>query len=306
MAVDLTELDRFDAERPKPPGVLYKYVVPARVDVLEGASIRFTPPLNTNDIFEVRQSFDLIWGPKMHAYFKEMSKELDFEDPIANAFRELGLGTLPDEHKAALLSSVLGPEPRQALQGLFGLVLDQMPALVNERDRVDDLLERVASKQLLLSLSERQNSPPMWAHYADDSKGFVIAFDTSSEFFRRGEQNEQQGLHKVRYFDGRVGEIIDDPFAALISKQADWSYEREWRLYVKPENVTRVLEAEGDTIHLVAFPREAVKRIILGVRTTEEDSNKIRAVLDTSYPQAELTRMQADRITATLVELPIG
>jgi hypothetical protein len=304
MAFNLHDLDRFDAERLKPPPVLYKYVAPDRVDVLERALIRFTPPLNTNDIFEVRQTFDLIWGPKMHAYFKEMSKDINFDDPVAKAFQELGLESLPDEQKAALVSSVLGPKPKQTLHALFGLFLDRLPALMNDPQQIDDLLERVAAKQRLLSLSERAASSPMWAHYADNSKGFVIAFDTESRFFQRGEQNDRQGLHKVRYFDDRVGEIMDDPFAALVSKQADWSYEREWRLYAKADDVAQVIKGGEEDIHLVGFPRGAIARVILGLRVSPELERELRRVLESDYPGVALMRLKAERSTAKLTEEP--
>jgi len=283
--------------------LLYKYVNSDRVDVLQNGTIRFTPPLNTNDIFEVRQTYALVWGPKMHAYFKEVSKDVDFEEPIARAFEELGLSKLPDEQKKALLTAVVGSDPEGALRGIYDLFLDRLPALINQPTRIEELLERTASKQLLLSLSERPDSSPMWAHYADNSKGFVIAFDTSSQFFRRGDKGELQGLHKVKYFDGRVSEIMDDPFAALISKQADWSYEREWRLYARAEDVTEVLTGGAEDIHLVNFPREAVQRVVLGLRASAKLEEDLRSIMS-AFPSVPLMRLKADRATAKLIEEP--
>ena len=143
----------------------------------------------------------------------------------------------------------------------------------------------------------------MWAHYAANSAGFVIAFNTTSEFFRRGENHELQALHKVHYFDGRISEMIDDPFIALNSKQKDWAYEHEWRLYVEPDHVTEVLKGDDD-IHLVAFPKTAVQRVILGPRANPQDEARIRAALQQDYEDVPLLKMHADRATATLVELP--
>lgn len=301
-----SEIEQLDAQRPAPPPILYKFVVPDRVEVLENASIRFTPPVNTNDIFEVRQTFDLIAGPKLVAFFRELEPEVDFEEPLRDALEELGLGFLSNEQAKALVQVQSGVDLEATTRGLLNQFLGRMPTLMNEPENVERLLDRMASGQLLLSLTERADSSPMWAHYANSSKGFVIAFDTSSGFFRRGDQGELQGLHKVKYFDGRVGEILDDPFAALISKQADWAYEREWRLYVKPDHIARVLNVDGDEIHLVNFPREAVQRVVLGTRASQALEDQLRSVLSASYPHAQLTRMHADRTTASLVELPVA
>jgi hypothetical protein len=142
----------------------------------------------------------------------------------------------------------------------------------------------------------------MWAHYAANSTGFVIAFDTASQFFRRGEKGELRGLHKVNYFDGKITEIIDNPYGALISKQADWSYEREWRLYVKPEAVSKTVPNPDESIQLVEFPKDAVRRVILGLRASTELEERLLRVLRSDYKGVSLVRLKADRASASLIE----
>jgi hypothetical protein len=298
-------LELLEAARPKPPKILYKYVIRDRVDVLKNACIRFTPPSNTNDIFEVRQTFRLVMGPKMLNALKEVSKEVDFDEQFAEAVKDSPFGSVPPELMKSFVSNALGVDVETLTRGLLGQVLDHMPDQMNAPENIDRLLDRFASDQLLLSLSARPDSSPMWAHYAANSTGFVIAFNSDSPFFRRGEKGELQGLHKVQYFDGVVPEIFDNPYAALISKQADWGYEHEWRLYVKPEAVSKTERRNGDDIHLVEFPREAVHRVILGMRATDELAGELQELLLKNYPGVPLTRMQADRTTATLSEVPV-
>jgi hypothetical protein len=300
-----SELEKLDAERSTSPATLYKYVVAERIDVLENASIRFTPPVNTNDIFEVRQTFDLMAGPKMVSFFQEIAPQVDFEETLRGALDEMGLNALSGESAKALVRASGGGDLETMTRSLLGQVIGDMPTLMNEPANIDRLLDKMASGQLLLSLTERMDSSPMWAHYAAKSAGFVMAFDTRSVFFRRGEKSELNGLHKVRYFDDRVGELLDDPFAALISKQADWAYEREWRLYVKPENMTRVVRVNDDDIHLVEFPRDALQRVVLGTRASPELQAQIQAILSRSYPGTRLTRLVADRNSASLNEVPL-
>lgn len=297
------ELEELQRRRPTPPPFLFKYVSPDRDDVLTNARIRFTPPLNTNDIFEVRQTFDLVMGPKMHQYFKELSKEVDLDEAFDEALADTPLAGLSADQAKEFISEFVGADSVTLLRGLLGEVIDQMPAYMNAPENIDRLLKRLASNLLLLSLSERFDSSPMWAHYAANSAGFVIAFNTRSEFFRRGHRSELQGLHKVEYFDGRVPEIIDSPYAALVSKQAAWAYEHEWRLYAKAGDVTQVLKGSEEDIHLISFPREAVERVILGVRASHELEHNLRRILD-DYSGVSLMRLKADRSTAELIEEP--
>ena len=167
----------------------------------------------------------------MQEALSELSKELDFEETLADALRDSPFAGLTNENAKALYALATGRSAEDETRQLLSAFIDRMPALLNTPERVDQLLNKIASDKLLFSLTERPDSSPMWAHYAANSAGFVIAFDTRSPFFQRGEHLERQGLHKVIYFDGRIPEIADNPFACLISKQADWSYEREWRLH---------------------------------------------------------------------------
>lgn len=295
-------------ERPDPPELVYKYVVADRLDVLRNGNIRFTPPLNTNDIFEVRQTFDLLAGPKMKALFEEQMAVLDIDGVLVDSLKDTPLnGMSVSEFKKFFGAATGGLDLEAALMGqleqvLHGVVFPTM----NSPGTADDLLNKLGSDLICLSLTERYDSSPMWAHYAGNSSGFVIAFDTSNGFFKRGDEAERQGLHKITYFDGKISEAMDDPYAAFMSKQADWAYEREWRLYVKAAEANKTFVVGSDTIHLVDFPGEAVQRVILGVRATTDLENEVRLVLEEKYPHALLSRVRADRTTAALIEEPVA
>lgn len=298
------ELEEIERRRHQPPPLLFKYVIPERLDVLEHAQIRFSPPLNTNDIFEVRQAFDLLMGPKMQGLLKELATEVDIDGAIREALDDSPVAFLNVDQAKSLFSTFGGGGAENLMRGLLDDFIDHMPAQLNAQNTLDKLLDRVAGNQLLLSLSEKPDSSPMWAHYAANSSGFVLAFDTSSDFFRRGERHEMQGLHKVEYFDGRVSEIVENPYAALISKMSDWSYEHEWRLYAKIDESSDVREVNGASIHLVRFPREAVQRVILGLRASQQIEEDVRSVLESEFSGVPLMRLEANRSTATLTEIP--
>lgn len=296
--------DYQEDDRPLPPPVVYKYVGAERIDVLRNGNIRFTPPLNTNDIFEVRQTFEMLAGPKMQKLFAEQATALDINDTLIDAIKDTPLaGMSPEELKEAFKAAT-GGDLETSLQGMLSIMLnDFVFSTMNSPKAMDDLLTKFGRDLICLSLTERFDSSPMWAHYAGNSTGFVIAFETDNIFFRRGDAGDRQGLHKITYFDGKIAEVMDDVYAAFMSKQKDWAYEREWRLYVKADQASKTLTKDTDTIYLVDFPREAVQRVILGLRASEELVADMLSVLANQYPHAQLTRLQADRGTASLTEV---
>lgn len=299
-------LENQDDNRPLPPTIVYKYVAAERVDVLRNGSIRFTPPLNTNDIFDVRQTFEMLAGPKMQELFVQQAAAVDINETLVDAMKDTPLAGMSPDALKQLFKTATGGDLETSLQGILSTVLnDTVFPNMNSPKVMDDLLTKLGSDLICLSLTERFDSSPMWAHYAGNSTGFVIAFETDNIFFRRGDAGERQGLHKITYFDGQIAEVMDDVWAALMSKQQDWAYEREWRLYVKADQASKTLAVCADTIHLVDFPRGAVQRVILGLRASAELEADMLNLLAAHYPHALLTRVQADRGTASLKEVRV-
>jgi Protein of unknown function (DUF2971) len=302
MAIDLNS---FDVNRPAPPSTLFKYLHPDRLDVLTHGFIRFTPPLNTNDIFEVRQTFDLFSGPKMKELFEIENQSIDIDKLLNEQLVQSGLPFSLDEFKYFILN-IYGIDSASFAQvAVKEILAETIYPMMNSPKVIDELLERLGSRQLCLSLTEKMDSSPMWAHYADNSKGFVIALDTDKPFFKRGDSEERQGLHKVTYFDGRMAEMIDSPYEALISKQADWAYEREWRLYTKAEDADRVISKDDDDIHLIAFPTNVVNRVILGIRSSSSLEENLKAIIAKRFPHVRLTSLTADRASTSLTETTV-
>jgi hypothetical protein len=83
-------------------------------------------------------------------------------------------------------------------------------------------------------------------------------------------------------------------------------YEREWRLYLKAEQASKTLTVGEETIHLIDFPVEAVQRVILGLCASDELKTSLKSILASGYPHARLSRVFADRRTASLIEAPVA
>jgi hypothetical protein len=292
-------------ELPPPPPVLYKYVAPDRIDVLERSRIRFTPLLGTNDLFEVRQTFRQFAGPKFRAMIMRGATKIDFDAQIVDMIQtELGLDA---ETAARIAPEVIlrtfGPNHREAITNLVAEVVDAhtLP-FFNTPKKIENWLEGMGSRLLALSLSDDPYNPVMWAHYGANWRGIVIAFDTSNRFFTQGRDGTPKCLNKVAYFDEQYDELFDSPRTAMSSKKADWKYEREWRLYITEGEADEVLIFGEHTVHLRSFPSDAVSRVIVGHEAAEADIARLREVMSRLYPEATLTGIVPKRFSAQLAE----
>ena len=137
--------------------------------------------------------------------------------------------------------------------------------------------------------SETPTSPPMWAHYADLHKGFVLEYDCKDYFtpclnckntciFRHYELLYPVIYTKTRFnakdfFSSYWSHVIlmnapvnvfipkDDELAiykTLIHKSKDWEYEKEWRIIS----------------HCEAYPMIKQRPIAIYLGAQMEDSNK--------------------------------
>ena len=307
--MDTFNLNDFD-NPPLPPRFLYKFLSAERVEnVLEDGTVRFTPLLDTNDTFEVRSTFDKLAGPKMLAMLSEQMDETLSEQAMlqmsADILRQNGLNFLDPEFVLKLADEHYGGN-------LMGLMRSHMQNAVdsvlvpyfNDPSNVREILENLGRNLLCFSMSERMDSSPMWAHYASNHTGFVVAFDTEHTWFHQRKSGEKTRLQKVAYFDGKLEEPLQSPQDAFISKTTDWSYEREWRLYIKDGEADSIVGSLDEPIHLLEFPPEAVNRVILGSKTRPDIVARIRKVMNFRYPNAQLMRAVPDRHSHTYDEIP--
>lgn len=306
--MDTFSLDDFD-NPPPPPRFLYKYLSAERVgNVLEEGTVRFTPLLDTNDTFEVRSTFDTLAGPKMLAMLSEqmdniLSKE-SVRKLVADTLKENGLGFLSPELALQIAEQHYGGHFMGMLRAQMQQAVDTMLVRhLNDPENASKLLEKLGRDLLCFSMSERMDSPPMWAHYADNNTGFVVAFDTESTWFRQRKNGEKTRLQKVTYFDGKLDEPLDNPQAAFISKTTDWSYEQEWRLHIKDGQADLIVGSVENPIHLLKFPPEAIDRVILGPKTLPEVAARIGNAAATHYPHAKVTRAIPNRQSHTYEEV---
>ena len=259
--------------------VLYKYLPPARLDVLEKRRIRFTQPGDFNDPFEFRPC---IQSAAAQDHLREYV-EANFDQILD---REL--------EQYPLLSDLV---PKAKMKELLSPLKSRVPELFQLLEphflpKVSLAIEGALNQNVgVLCLSEIRDSALMWGHYTDNHQGFVIGFDSTHSYFskRRSAEDEFGFLRQVDYRRERPKVTLSDTSspAWFQTKCLEWAYEKEWR-------IVRVLfEADGRIdgarypICLFDFPADAVVEIIIGLRSPASVSERIRS-LTAGFPRSAL------------------
>jgi hypothetical protein len=266
-----------------PPPLLFKYRPPERVDTLSDLVVRFTQPSALNDPFELLPVFEAILPEQQLADALKPSLS-----SVIEALREQYPKLAPDLRRALSLQQV-----ESFLTQNPDLILSYMPDAEQQvrvwlqsltptfRANIATALHRQAG---LFSLSEECDNPVLWAHYAAEHHGFVIAFNSHDSFFhrRRGPNDEYFHLRRVRYEDlspaGRT--LLDlDGNSLLLTKQARWSYEREWRVLAPSKLADLTVGTLDEPVYLFRIPPSAIAGVILGARAAPELAASVRAAM---------------------------
>lgn len=172
--------------------------------------------------------------------------------------------TLPEfSNLAAARKSAALPQMQTVAQGL----------VVDARKALNDLDSKVG----VLSLTASPDNLLMWSHYAAQHRGMVIEFDERHPIFheRRTEQDDFRHLRPVVYSGTRPAITLDnfDFVDFLLTKSSEWAYEREVRILKALSDSKRSISsiAPEYDIYLFDMPSTAVKRVILGARTTPSE-----------------------------------
>jgi hypothetical protein len=116
----------------------------------------------------------------------------------------------------------------------------------------------------ILCLTKDADNHLMWVNYAQNHKGFVIGFRTSSPFFRAGGT-----LRDVRYPPQRPDPPQED---ACFYKSPCWTYEKEWR-YVRTFD-----DSEDRLVNIVH--EDLIAEIIFGHCMKDGDISQIVSIAE--------------------------
>jgi hypothetical protein len=237
--------------------MLFKYLPPARIDVLEGLSIRLTQPSALNDPFESAILVDASGHHDMQSVVSDLRKLAEDEGLIP---------TNQEEEKIL----------EQALAELEAHANDLMhPSSIGKQ-----LIEHLDLAQGVLSLSRTPDSLLMWSHYADSHKGLVLGLDESHEFFSMPDGNGRPTRpHNVVYTSRRqtVQVASEDFYERLLCyKSLEWAYEQEVRIFrTFGRNQSDFAKNTKISIYLFDIPTDCIKEIYLGANTGDDLAKRI-------------------------------
>lgn len=249
--------------------LLYKYVTPDRIDVLENGRIRFTQANSLNDPFEIRPCFD-----KRIAHLEKMSQDF--------------------------LS-------RQSPDVRFEEIETEVRDTIDKE--IQKLQEYLVKDFLVLSLTRKRNNLAMWSHYTDSYRGFVIGFDSDNSFFHPEKPRDTMPVLEVGYSNKRPifpetnEDISEAASEMLLTKSEHWSYEEEYRMFAKSEAAAQVVkDIDGNDIYLFDFPPKSVSEIIFGYQMPNRQKETIASIVKLQYANA---RLFETRISSTEFDLDI-
>ena len=156
--------------------------------------------------------------------------------------------------------------------GYTNNALNVLPEMLNEINKI------VQDEIGIFCVSKNVKCFPMWAHYADDAKGFAVEYINLEEIFQGDETGELNELKKVNYSEKRPPVTLEPAslMAMLYSKHQDWSYEREHRV-IKPlsECTKKILPDNSIKFFHKIDPEKHIKRIIVGWKGNFEEISEI-------------------------------
>lgn len=164
-----------------------------------------------------------------------------------------------------------------------------------KESRLRALIEKLNDKFGVLCLSSKWDEVVMWSHYAEKHKGFVIAFDTTSDFFKPDGANSV-GARPVVYSETRpwigLSGKNDDVISMVYTKSTSWQYESEHRLLVAANGYKTVERGNGAIWKMRHIPVDAIKKIFIGCKANAIFEEQVRATVRKSkFRKASICRL---------------
>lgn len=254
--------------------LIYKYYTSESYDFVmtkKGVSVRFSQPSVLNDIFEASGSINIQTQESLLNYAKSVIDGKDYE----------------------------------GLKKSFPLLPNTFQAMIKDKM----FSYHSSSSQLLndttvgvLSLTRNKNSRSMWSYYADSHRGYMLEFniDLEKKYFPFDYSSENvmytterpPSLQEyiLKYGNPKNQKEAFNIISKLwITKDIDWEKEKEFRVIANIETMeTDKLDSQGFPIFTTIVPRELVKGIYLGARSSEDLKRRMSFWIKKYSPNTKL------------------
>jgi hypothetical protein len=281
--------------------------------------VRFTQPSDLNDPFEFRPLIDF------EATAEEYRSEIDRR--ISEMFGTVdGVLEMIEKHQASDPNFPKMPIPIDMVRKMMATSPDLGRGLIAEMQKHkfeilktiktaaawetqwEKLQQTLGQSVGIFSLTEDPAHILMWSHYASQHTGIVVEFDENDSWFdqRRSPSDEFRHLVRVTYVQNPQPRTWSKLNGAdlLYTKNADWVYEREWRI------IRTLNEGTETRIGIFCFdvPPKVVRSIIFGFRTSLDLETEVRKVVSANSSLKDVsfkrTKLGSARIELTDASRP--
>lgn len=241
--------------------ILYKYVMPDRIDVLQKRRIRFTQADALNDPFEINPCIlEFMEGAKEYASTKYKGPPLTHEQIEIYARQEAG----------------------RFLKRLFA---DYLILSLSRRNNSRLMWSHYAACHHGMALGF-DSSSPFFAHWSQGKKTPLFNVESSNTRFV---------LPTAETWTN------DNVMGLFLRKCDDWAYEDEVRLFSRSDAANEVLTLpSGELVYLFDFPGESLKEIIFGVLGSDEHRNAVMHVAREKYPHLRFFQAMLNEVNFDL------
>lgn len=240
------------------PTNLYKYC-PARLSFFENQMIRFTPPVELNDIYDCMVSIS--------GLFPENKTWQEIEDMIRTSTQQL-----PSYDAYIALERMRYFYHNRGNPSVALEIVKANEELKTKSRYIAEAAYKINSFGVLC-LSEVPDSNLMWAYYADKHQGYTLELDPAHDFFHKQRflYSDLDPVQPVRYVETRLEmatmELPDNRLEILFTKASCWQHEKEWRMILGSiDSLPLVNGLKG----LVPIPNELIKSITLGANASQD------------------------------------
>ncbi len=290
----------------------YRRCTEYTIDAFRENKLYFNTANNFNDPYDCLVYCDI---EKINSQISNMTTIPNIQRLQKNIEDANFINTRPVQMPKEKAESILKSLKNENLQVIVDSIPDKNWEIITKylKDTAKEILYSYINyyqmEMPLVCLSERYNNVLMWAHYADNHKGFVLEYDTDTlktdcmkcpqgKNFSNCADWKQVMLLPILYTNQRYdatnyiydntliktfntvgikdGWMLEDDFAQYkinIFKQKSWAYEKEWRLQLYRTNRNKFIEVKPVAIYLGCRISKCYEDIL--VKYAQEQNIKI-------------------------------
>lgn len=270
---------------------LYKYTtLDAAKNILLHTKLRWRSPSDFNDPFDISGNLGL------SARAQELQREIVQE--IASLIKT---GSCPGNIRSPKLRYILqmmslhseSVRAEFAKEAIHHILVPATEGQILSLKAMEEEWAKTVHRMRVLCLSERNDVPPMWAHYADKGKGVVLEFkgtvDLDSPFLIAQKVRYSQTPPAIMCLKdwvkcslGSSDKEFEDLYREVqYVKTTSWEYEKEWRI------VTVDAFPKDMPYSDLSFFSQDLQGIYFGYSCGEKEKKDLLEILASKYAQAK-------------------